>query len=193
MEGGAMIVRRSVLAFALLAFGPAARASAAPGSAFYVSAVDDNTAGLPGDRALIDLEGVRRWVSPAAFLTSRSLAEAHVRVNQPTGVLEVALGLTAQGARALRDYTTTHAGGRIAFVLDDTVLSAPVVVNRLTVDVIGIWDKTFDETFAERIAARIREIIAAEREGRPVPPGRPIAPSGPSGAQPAAAPPQLST
>ncbi|HVN01421.1 MAG TPA: hypothetical protein VMT68_14530 [Caulobacteraceae bacterium] len=163
-------MRRWAIAICALAWGALAApagAAADAGSAFYVAGVDDGAAGLPGDRPLYDLQGVRRWVAPSPFLTARSLAEARVRVNQPTGLLEVALRLTPQGARALRDYTGTHAGGRIAFVLDGVVLTAPVVVNRLSVDVIGIWDRTFDAATAERIAARIRAVIADE-SGRTV-------------------------
>jgi len=154
-----------VLGWSALAVPALAQPPAAP--AFYAAAVDDGVAGLPGDRPLYDLQGQRRWVAPAPFLTARSLTEARVRLNAPTGLLEVALRLTPAGARALRDFTATHTGGRIAFVLDGVVLTAPVVVNRLNVDVIGLWDRTFDAETAERIAARIRQVIA-EETGRSV-------------------------
>ncbi len=144
-----------------ITLGAAPRAAEPP--AFYVAAIDDRPGGLPGDVQLADLEGVPRWVSPQPFLTPKSVAEAHVRVNEPTGVLEVALELTPEGSRALKTYTGTHAGSRIGFVLDGRVLSAPVVVNRLTTETIGIYDRTFDATLAEHIAARIRELIARER------------------------------
>jgi hypothetical protein len=160
----------SITICALLAMAVITPARAEPSAdpGFYITGVDDGAGGLPGDRALYDLEGVRRWVNPAPFLTARQVADAHVRVNEATGVLEVALRLTHDGSRALRDYTALHGGGRIAFVLDGQVLSAPVVVNRLSVEVIGIWDKTFDPATAERFAARIRQAIAADDGRNPI-------------------------
>jgi hypothetical protein len=106
-------------AFAGLIVGAGAPASWAdkPAHAFQVRAVAAGTGAvklLP--RVLVSADMVR-----SAYPASDAAGKTVLRIE-----------FNDEGRRRLADYTTTHVGGRVAFVVGGEVLAAPVILDPMT-------------------------------------------------------------
>lgn len=64
----------------------------------------------------------------AELLSSAHVEDAVSEQNPRTGEPRILITLDADGRKAIADYTRDHLQNRIAIVLDDTVISAPMVV-----------------------------------------------------------------
>jgi protein-export membrane protein SecD len=90
----------------------------------------------------------------AAALSGRHFSQAAAGFHPANGSPIVNFRLDAAGARALSQLTTTHAGERIAIVLDGVVLSAPTVAEPITGGAAYI-DGGFTTDSAQALAAII--------------------------------------
>lgn len=67
----------------------------------------------------------------AAFLTNADVAEAMIIYNEQLSTIDISLQLHPEGAARLSDHTTAHVQEALAIVLDDVVLSAPIIRERI--------------------------------------------------------------
>jgi preprotein translocase subunit SecD len=65
------------------------------------------------------------------LMTGRDLKDADVSTDN-VGHVVIAFELTPEGAKIFRDYTTNHVGDIVAIVLDNVVVSAPVINQAIT-------------------------------------------------------------
>jgi protein-export membrane protein SecD len=65
------------------------------------------------------------------LMTGRDLKDADVSTDN-VGHVVIAFELTSEGAQIFRDYTTNHVGDIVAIVLDNVVVSAPVINQPIT-------------------------------------------------------------
>lgn len=87
---------------------------------------------LLGPRAGSDGRWVLHLVEPDPLVSGADVADAQVAMDAGSGLPYVMLVLTSVGARKLESATRQHVGRRLAIVLNDEVLSAPVIMAPIT-------------------------------------------------------------
>jgi len=104
-------------AFAGLIIGASASWADKPARALQVRAVAAGTGAVKLLPRVVVSADMVRGAYPAADAAGKSVLR---------------LDFNDEGRRRLADYTTTHVGGRVAFVFDGEVLAAPVILDPMT-------------------------------------------------------------
>ncbi|HET7410566.1 MAG TPA: protein translocase subunit SecD, partial [Paracoccaceae bacterium] len=81
----------------------------------------------PNQMLLQDAEGQTYLLERGSVLTGENLADAQLGFHPETGLPVVNFRLDTAGARIFANYTAANIGRRFAAVLDDTVVTAPVI------------------------------------------------------------------
>jgi SecD/SecF fusion protein len=81
----------------------------------------------PNQMVLRDEEGQSYLLERTSVLTGENLADAQLGFHHETGLPVVNFRLDTAGARIFANYTAANIGRRFAAVLDDTVVTAPVI------------------------------------------------------------------
>jgi preprotein translocase subunit SecD len=76
-------------------------------------------------------EGEQKGLTPTN-LTGADLKESKVQFNQQDSKPVVAISFTEEGAKKFEDLTTKNVGKPLAIILDSTVISAPIVQDRIS-------------------------------------------------------------
>jgi preprotein translocase subunit SecD len=88
-------------------------------------------------------------------LTGQSLQNASARADQQTGQYQIAFQLDSAGARTFCRLSTTYTGKRFAILLDDKVLTAPVIREPICGGS-GVIDGSFTAQTASELALLLR-------------------------------------
>ena len=87
-------------------------------------------------------------------LTGDMIEDASLSFDPQTNAPQVAFRLDSKGARRFSDYTAAHQGERFAIVLDNKVVSAPVIQDTISVN--GVINGNFTVESANQLAVLIR-------------------------------------
>jgi preprotein translocase subunit SecD len=118
-----------------------------------MASFDQQVKGAP-DRAVCEDEDGRRYILGTVYVSGRELSNAR-RVRDEMGRPEVIISFKPEGAAAFAQATAANIHKQIAIVLDDVVISAPVVQSRIT------GDARITGSFTDDEAARLAIMLHA--------------------------------